>query len=312
MHFNVLQSRHPCHPYLLSISLLGLASAEMQGLGRRISAPKARPAWLSRPYLWLLGLARLKYKDQAGIDSCLPLYKRGGSALEEILIRVFVAELKAGDQVTRDLALDSAGELLHVLSRSGDKRVGNAGSETVMVIEVFVAPRDGDLGAYSVFHVSGDASVVSGMSAEDTFVAVVIDVGHEGELWSGIVGDHRIRQVIPRPVVSGSEAVERASEIGFSNAELLGCIPRDGESSGFAGVSGNDIVPSVHRVTSDGPLIVERVLGASTHVVVGNCITEEQAAGVIPGLVGLEDFRTGRSYKLTDIELESLANRNEV
>ena len=66
------------------------------------------------------------------------------------------------------------------------------------------------------------------------------------------------------------------------------------------------------RYPVSGKLAVERVLGARAKVEVRNGPGEQQAAGIVPVVLGLDDFRARRSYEFSDVDLQALADRRQI
>src|SRR4029077_18458529 len=220
------------------------------------------------------------------------------------LIRHVTAKLEPADDVVRHHALERGGELVEVNS---SRRV--PGREAVMVVVIFITGTEGRVAADGVLYVAGDSRPEDGFREHartlvDPVTPPVVAVDHERQLAGGRVSDHSVAQMTPR---RGDTVLFGTRHVVLSDAELLVWGPAKTHAVGFSGIVVHHIVPAVHKISSERVLIVKGVLCPHPEVVVRDGVGEQQASGVIPVILGLDNLGSVRRDELTDIHLQSLA-----
>jgi hypothetical protein len=104
----------------------------------------------------------------------------------------------------------------------------------------------------------------------------------------------------------------RTHHVVLRDAELLIGIPTEAGAVGLARIVVDDIVPAVHEEAGERVLVVEDILGAHSEVVIRNGVGEEDSTRVIPVVLSLDDFSPVGRNELSDVYLQTLANRRQV
>src|SRR5439155_25084813 len=73
-----------------------------------------------------------------------------------------------------------------------------------------------------------------------------------------------------------------------------------------------DIVPAIHEKAGKRILVIERVFRAHPEVVVRNGPSEQQAARIVPVVLGFDNLAAGWGHELADIHLQTLADRRQI
>ena len=102
-----------------------------------------------------------------------------------------------------------------------------------MIVQVFVAPCHGHLGVEGVFYEHTDAGVIRacltgakrGRQLIVDALMVVVQLRLQRQFCGGIVGQHGIRQIVPRTVIPDPGEIPGTGQIGFGEGDLLGRIP---------------------------------------------------------------------------------------
>ena len=114
------------------------------------------------------------------------------------------------------------------------------------------------------------------------------------------------------PPDAASPKLLRSSEVVLDDTEGLGWIYCQAETEGLAGIVLNNVVPPVDCVAGKRNLVVEGVFGTSAVVIKRDGVGEQDAAAVVPIVLGLDDLGAGRRYKFSKVNLQAFTDRSVV
>src|SRR6266481_3898144 len=251
----------------------------------------------------LLHLAAIERKYQSTRHRVLILH-RVTTFQEGRLIRHVTAKFEPADDMVRHHALERGGELVEVNS---SRRV--PGREAVMIVVIFVTGAESRGAADGVLYIAGDSGPEDGLREHtlallDPVTPPIVAVDHERQLAGGRVSDHSVAQLTPGRV---DAVLLRTRHVVLDDTELLVWGPAKTHAVGFPGIVVHHIVPAVHKISGERVLIVEGVLCPHPKAVVRDGVGEQQASGIIPVVLGLDNLGSVRRDELTDIHLQSLA-----
>src|ERR1700680_1462947 len=103
-----------------------------------------------------------------------------------------------------------------------------------------------------------------------------------------------------------------ADVVSLGEIPLLGWIPGEAHAVSLCAAKVNDVVPPIRDGSLNGESVVEPVTGSRCEVVVGNRVVEKKTPRVVPIVLGLDHFLTGRRDELPDIDPQSFADGSEI